>query len=108
MDHAATDLGLTDKDYWVETSRGISLPVDFESDEEVDMINFFKLTFEGKFVCYSKVLVGKIVGGASVRALCLTFNETTLLPYMEELPERHLLYVPVMAVDEIDQMPMAA
>ena len=102
LDKAATDLDLIDRSFWVETTRGISLPVDFESDEEVRMIDFYKLSFEGLFACYSKVKVGRIIGGNSVRALCLTFYEATLLPYMEHLPERHLLYVPVHAVDYID------
>ncbi len=66
------------------------------------MINFSRLSFEGTFACYSKLLIGKIVGGTSVRALCLTFHEAILLPFFDHLPERHLLYVPVQAVEYID------
>jgi hypothetical protein len=93
LDKAAAELDLIDRTYWVETSRGMSLPVDFESDEQVRMINFAKLSFEGIFACYSKVMIGRIIGGNSVRALCLTFHNATLLPYFEQLPDRHLLYV---------------
>ena len=103
LDQAASDLNLVGKPYWVESSRSISLPVDFESDEEVPAISFSNLNFEGVFACYSKVMVGRIIGGTSIRALCLTFHETTLLPYFDSLPERHLLYVPVHAIDYIDQ-----
>lgn len=39
---------------------------------------------------------------ASVRALCLTFDQATLFPYFNELPPNDLLYVPVLAVDEIN------
>lgn len=103
LDKAASDLDLIDRSYWVETSRAVSLPVDFESDEQVRMIDFGKLNFEGIFACYAKVVVGRIIGGASVKALCLTFHEATLLPYFDRLPENHLLYVPVHAVDQIDR-----
>ncbi len=114
LDRAAAKLDMINKPYWVEATRGISLPVEFRTGETVNMIDFFKVDFEGTFLCYSKVVIGKILDGAGVStksnvdALCLTFHETTLLPYMEKLPRRHLMYVPVLAVDKIDQTAQAA
>jgi hypothetical protein len=108
LDASATSLDFVDKNYWAETSRGMSIPASFEADEQVPIINFFKLAFEGKFVCYSKLQIGRIVGHGSVKALCLTFDEATLLPYLDPLPATDLLYVPVLAVDEINPTGIAA
>jgi hypothetical protein len=107
LDEVATGFQLTQKNYWVETNRAISMPLRFERYEEVTLLNFFKLNFEGNFCCYSRVVIGKILDSAGVRsvdALCLTFDEATLMPYMDNIPEGHLLYVPVLAIDNIDQV----
>ena len=69
----------------------------------VDLINFFDLSFEGPFTSFSIVHVGKIVGACSVRALCLSFKEATLLPYFDNIPDDHFLHVPVLAVDNISR-----
>ena len=111
LDQAAAAFRLTGQSYWVETSRALSIPYEFERDDEVKILNFFGLNFEGTFACYSKVMVGQILGRTgvnSVSALCLTFSETTLLPYMETIPDQHLLHVPVMAVNSIDRTSRAA
>ncbi|HET8991834.1 MAG TPA: hypothetical protein VFN31_02250 [Candidatus Saccharimonadales bacterium] len=102
LDQMASSLELVSRPYWVETSKGLSLPMEFDSDEPVRVIDFAKLTFEGLFACYSKVMIGRIIGGRSIRALCLTFSEVTLLPYFDHLPDEHLLFVPVHAVNYMD------
>jgi hypothetical protein len=105
LDAAATDLGLTGRTYWVEANRGLSIPVEFDPDK-VRLIDFFGINFEGRFRCYSKLIVGKILGRESVSrvsALCLTFDEATLLPDTQGLPEDHLFYVPVLAVNAMDK-----
>jgi len=99
----ARDLDFEDGQYFVETSRALSIPASFEADRPVSYINFSKLSFEGVFRCYSKVMVGRVIGVKSVRAFCLTFDENTLLPYFNNLPEDHLLYVPILAVDSMER-----
>ena len=102
LDHRAEALDFIDHSYWVVANRAISIPVSFEEDQPVSVISFNRTSFEGRFVCYSKVAIGRIVGARTIHALCLSFDEATLMPYMDKLPEDHLLYVPVAAVDEID------
>lgn len=101
LDHVASELKFIGQKYFVESRRSLSIPVSFEADEDVSHINFMDLTFEGTFACYSKVVVGRILGHHSVRALCLTFHEVTLLPFFDGLPDDHLLHVPVLAVATI-------
>jgi hypothetical protein len=99
----ARELEFEDQQYFVETSRALSLPVSFEADQPVRYGNLFKLAFEGTFKCYSKVLVGRIIGAKSVRAFCLTFDDVLLLPYFDKLPEDRLLHVPILAVDSMEK-----
>lgn len=110
LDSLAAEFSFTNTAYWVNANRGLSIPVSFEAHEEVSIINFFKMAFEGTFKCYAKVAIGRIIGveNGSVDALCLTFDKATVLPYIEQLPEQHLLYVPVLAVDKIDPISVAA
>lgn len=114
LDGLAASFGFIGQSYWVESGRALSIPSEFDvDDDEVRVIDFSKLNFEGTFACYSKVVVGQILGrvgvGKNVDALCLTFHETTLLPFMDELPDDHMLYVPVMAVQTMgrtDRLPI--
>ncbi len=103
LDDIAGTLGFIGMKYFVESRRSLSIPVSFERDEPVSYQDFMGLSFEGDFVCYSKVAIGRIIGARSVRALCLSFDKVTLLPYFDNLPEDHLLHVPVMAVESIDR-----
>lgn len=86
--------------YFVTTNSAFSVPVSWEKGEPVNTITFNKLDFEGPFVSYALIRMGKI-GNYTVRALCLSFSEAKLLPHLEDIPENHLLYVPVLAVDNI-------
>jgi hypothetical protein len=107
LDFLAGELNFIDQAYFVRSARALAIPVeDFTSDERVsvwDLKGEEFTGFHGTFACYSKVQIGRIIGAQSVRALCLTFHEVTLMPYMDSLPEQHLLYVPVPAVDKIEQ-----
>jgi hypothetical protein len=105
LEGVAKELDFIDRQYFVETSRGLSIPASFEAkeDDTVTFLSFYKLTFEGILRGYSKVQVGRVIGAGSVRALCLTFEEVTLLPFFDSLPEDHIFHVPVLAVDSIDQ-----
>ncbi len=110
LDAIAEELDFTDTPYWVHTNRGFSIPASFEANEGASIINFFKLVFEGTFISYAKLAMGRIEGvdNNGVEALCLAFNDATLLPYFDPIPEEHLLYVPVLAVDEIDPIDITA
>jgi hypothetical protein len=115
LQQAVTALDIINRRYWIETGRGIALPkpeVQEMTAEGVPVQDFYGLHFEGLFRGYAKLDIGSIthhdtvgrrMGSTSVKALCLTFNEATLLPLLEELPEEQLLFVPVPAVDIIDQ-----
>lgn len=104
LSHSASELDLADRPYFCEVSRGLSIPVQRLYDSATSVISFTKLTFEGIFREYSKVSLERLTDGTQpVKALCLAFDEVTLLPYFESLPNDHLLHVPVLAVDSIDQ-----
>ena len=108
LDEEATALNFTEQQYFVQTSRGLSIPASLEpkpnsGDTTISYKSFYKLSFEGIFRGYSRVAIGKIVGGSSVRAYCLAFEEVTLLPFLDSLPEDHIFHVPALAVDAIDQ-----
>ncbi len=103
MEQDADDLNFLDQTYFVETSRGLSIPASFGANEPVTYGSFYGLTFEGTFRGYSKVMIGRIIGAQSVRAFCLTFEDALLLPYFDNLPADHLLHVPVLAVDSMSQ-----
>src|SRR4051812_15582813 len=83
LEEEAAALQFTDEQYFVETSRGLSIPASIipDSDNTVRYKSFHKLTFEGVFRGYSKVAIGRIIGGDSIRAYCLAFEEVTLLPF---------------------------
>ena len=101
----ARDLDFTDRQYFVDSQRSFAIPASFESsaDETVTYHDMFQLSFEGVFRGYSKIMIGRIVGAGSVRAYCLTFEEVTLLPFFDEMPEEDILHVPALAVNDIQQ-----
>ena len=100
--YAAELCGFIESSYFVHTNRGMIIPKDTNGDK-VSYHNFYGLSFEGQLLTYSKVHIGRLVGSNAVRAVCLTFNDVLLLPYFDKVPEDHLLHVPVLAVDSIDQ-----
>lgn len=105
LEEEAAALKFTDSQYFVETSRGLSIPAtpQLSEDNKYSYKSFHKLTFEGIFRGYSKVAIGRIIGGDSVRAYCLTFDEVLLLPFFDSLSEDHIFHVPALAVDSIDR-----
>lgn len=104
LSQLAEGMGFFGKQYFVSAYRSISIPASFEADQPVPIVDFADLTFAGEFVEYSKVHIGRIIGAGAVRALCLTFNEVTLLPYFDKTPDDHLLHVPVLAVNSIEEV----
>ena len=99
LERFATDAEMLDRSYFVESYRSMCIPASFKDKEEVSYYNFGEgLTFEGTLATFGIVKVGRILGGNSVRALCLVFSRATLLPYMDEVEPDHLLYTPAYAV----------
>lgn len=88
--------------YFVQTGRGISIPAAFDADEEVRVWDMNCLTFEGQFATHSLIQIGRL-NDLRVRALCLSFSEALLLPYFDEIPDEHILHVPVLAIDDMSR-----
>lgn len=103
LEHGAEILGFISQSYLVDAGRGMVIPVSFNASLPVKYMSLPGLSFEGKFVTYAKVHIGRLIGERTVRALCLAFDEVTLLPYFETIPDDSLLYVPSLAVDSIQQ-----
>jgi len=104
LDHGAEILGFHEKDYFVESGRGLIIPMSFEASEPVEYTDAYGVTFEGSFVSYAKVSIGIIIGATTVRAVCLVFSKVTILPYFESIETDKLMYVPVLAVNSIDEV----
>ena len=104
LDHYAAEAGYLNQQYFVDSGRSILLPVTFEADEPLSTTQFQRLHFSGEFVTHSTVRLGRSLGGQSMRALCLTFNNVTLLPYMDTIPDDVLLHVPALAINNMDKI----
>lgn len=104
LDAAAEMLGFIGNQYLLNSYRAFAIPAHFEAEGPVTHHQFMGLMFEGDFACYSKIHIGRIIGVTSVRALCLTFHNVTLLPYFDRMEDGDLLHVPVLAVDSIDKL----
>ncbi len=89
--------------YFTRAGRALAIPVFYDRNEKVVLKSFNNLTFEGSFVTYSIVKIGYIIGASVVRALCLSFDRVTLLPFFDQLPSEMLLHVPVLAVDSMSR-----
>lgn len=93
------------RQYLVHSYRSAAIPVSFEDDEIPSGHNFSEgLDFSGELVTFSTVRIGKSLGSTSLRALCLTFNNVTLLPYFDSLPDDQLLYTPAFAVKDMERI----
>jgi hypothetical protein len=101
LEHAANTLGFTGQRYFIEARKSMLLPKSFEAGEPLEYVDFSGLTFEGEFITYSKVHIGRLVGGRAIRAVCLTFACVTLLPFFDKTSDDQLLYVPALAVESI-------
>lgn len=106
LEKIADDLHMLGRQYIVHSHRSLIIPKSFDADDpEVSCINFNNgVDFSGRLVTYSTVRVGKLLGGTSIRALCLTFENATLLPYFDRVDDSELLHTPVFAVADMDQV----
>lgn len=104
LEKKAIDLNMINKPYFVTSGRSFLLPVSFEAAEDIEAVQFPQLNFEGTFVTYSTVRIGRMIGKGAIRSLCLTFDKVTLLPYFDGIPDDQLLHVPAYAVFDIDKV----
>ena len=93
--------------YFVSSGRSIILPAEMEHDEIAQFEAADGVDFPGRLFSFSTVRVGRLIGGNAVRALCLTFDNVTLMPYFEKIDESKLLHTPAFAVRDIDELPAA-
>jgi hypothetical protein len=105
LEAKAAVAGMLGKRYLVSSYRSISVPANFEENAPVPTYDFNEgLDFSGHLVTFSTVRIGRNLGGNAVRALCLTFDNVTLLPYFDRIPNDRLLHTPAFAVREIDTL----
>lgn len=103
LDYGASQLGFLDTQYFVDTNSAFELPAGFDANRPLNIVKYGEgLSFEGTFVTYSKVHIGRLVGGSAVRALCLAFDDVLMLPYFDRVDKSKLLHVPVLAVESIN------
>lgn len=104
LERIAMDLNMIDQSYFVNSGRSFLIPVSFDADDDIETVQFENLSFEGEFVTYSTVRIGRLIGRGAIRSLCLTFDHVTLLPYFDHIPSDQLLHVPAFAVFDIDKI----
>lgn len=110
IDERAQSLRFLNEPYLVTSRLALSIPVSIDADEQtVSHIRFDEgLMFKGDLVTHSAVKVGRFIGGNAIRALCLTFDNITLLPFFDSIPDDHLLYVPAFSIQDIDRLARAS
>lgn len=106
LEKLAESFAMTNQSYFVSSGRSMMVPKRFDADDpEVPYVNFGEgLDFQGEFLTYAAVRIGKVSRGAAVRALCLAFEGAILMPYFDHVPEDHVLYTPVLAVQDMDRV----
>ncbi len=105
IDRMADSFAFLGHAYFVQSGRALSVPVSIDPREGlVAHWQFEKLSFKGDLETFSAVKIGRLVGGNAIRAFCLTFNNVTLLPGFDQIPDDHLLHVPAYAVRDISRL----
>ena len=102
IERISEDLNFLNKRYSASAYRGFLVPKQFSESGKVSYFQYDSVSFEGEFMTYSVVKIGRIIGAMSVRALCATFSNSILYSNFELLPDDHLLHIPVLAVYRMD------
>lgn len=101
----AYDTNTLNARFYVQSRKSIITPATQESLHNVAVIHFNEgLDYSGKFIGYSTVRIGQLIGGNAIRALCLTFENTTLLPYFDQVSPDKWLHTPVHAVGDMEKL----
>ncbi|MEK7594612.1 MAG: hypothetical protein AAB436_03180 [Patescibacteria group bacterium] len=93
--------GWLKQDYVTVTNRAISIPKGAEKrpqTEEVEVLDYFRTAFEGRFIGFSHPQLRKPSELLSMDAVCLLFEDAVQLPSGEPIPQDDELHVPVLAV----------
>lgn len=104
LEYLAEVTGMLNKRYFVNSGRSIVLPADLEYSEFTPYEMSDGIDFSGKLISFSTIRIGRNLGGQSIRALCLTFDNVTLLPYFEQIDSDRLVHTPAFAVMGIDEL----
>jgi hypothetical protein len=109
LDANAAALDVIDRPYEVSSAFGIVLPITEEPEEtelelyDANLKNLYGVRFAGRFACHSTLVLEDFeLSGPEFKALCLGFSETAILPSRALLPEDHMLFVPVVAVNGME------
>lgn len=103
-------IGFLGKRYIVHSGRSITIPAFSEAWDFVTYSDFEEgLDFSGDLVSYGTVRIEKMwvdrsIGDSAIRALCLTFDNVKTLPFLKDIESDHLLYTPVFAVNDIQEV----
>jgi hypothetical protein len=90
----------------VEAGRAwISRPINIVQGAKDNIGEFSGLTFEGNFFRYDLVKIDgpEIDEKRKIRALCMEFTGSILLPFCDKLSGDNMVYVPVFAVDDMSR-----
>ncbi len=101
LDYAAGELGFIGQNYFFSAFRGFVFPKQFDATKSVTYHAISDITAEGPFATYSRVGIGRLIGVGTVRAVCLAFDEATILPHFTKLDDDEMLFVPVLSIDSI-------
>jgi hypothetical protein len=104
LDEYGLNAGAFEGTYIVQAGRSIALPADFTDDDNVHGEEYEGILFAGELKTHSVVRIGRRLGGQSMRAVCLAFENVRTLSYSEPIPESSLLHVPALAVVEMDKL----
>lgn len=107
LEYLAEAAGMLNKKYFVNSGKLLILPADLEQSEFVPYHVNEGADFSGKLISFSTLRIGRNLGGQSIRALCLTFDNVTLLPYLDRVEEDRLVHAPAFAVTGIDRLNIA-
>ncbi|MYB39725.1 hypothetical protein F4X86_00290 [Candidatus Saccharibacteria bacterium] len=121
LDLISEIMGFSYSSYAIKASHSFFIPLNFNQNEEVDIVDFNRgLIFSGELLTYGVVKIGRLaVADCYVRALCLVFSRFFILETMasfgeeREVPEgeaeeeqesdeqRYVLCTPAYAIEGI-------
>lgn len=109
LQQRATALGMIEKMYLVHSRRALAAPEKTESNKDVTGFDFNQgLDYLGRFVSYDTAPIKLALGGGSIRAVCLKFDNVILLPHLDNLEGDDRLYTPAYSVKTIELVETAS
>lgn len=68
------------------------------------IVRFESIAVEGRLQDFSYLVIGRL-GTSLVSSICADFEEITMLPDGDLLPEGNILHIPVLAVEQAYELP---